>query len=93
MKVIQEVYGDWVELVVSKGGQIKIIQRPIQHIYPLEVRSSLEDTSAEEPHSSPVTESSSPVRTRSTRQAAAHARDLIVGVMMENEIRDDELSS
>ena len=72
--------------VVSKGGQIKIIQRPFQHIYPLEVRSSLEDTSAEEPHSSPVTESSSPVRTRSTRQAAAHARDRFVGVMMENEL-------
>ena len=30
--------------VISKGKQVKIIERPIQHIYPLKVRSPLEPT-------------------------------------------------
>ena len=74
--------------VVSKGGQVKIIRRPIQHIYPLEVRSRStdEEVRVEESHSTPVAESSDPIRPRSTRKSAAHARDRIVGVMMEDEL-------
>ena len=30
--------------VVSKGGQLKIINRPIQHLYPLEVRYGQSDS-------------------------------------------------
>ena len=77
--------------VVSKGGQVKIIQRPIQHIYPLEVRSRStgEEVRVEESDSTPVAESSDPIRPRSTRKSAAHVQDRIVGVMMEDEL--DEL--
>ena len=77
--------------VVSKEGQVKIIQRPIQHIYPLEVRSRStgEEVRVEESHSTPVAESSDPIRPRSTRKSVAHAWDRIVGVMMEDEL--DEL--
>ena len=76
--------------VVSKGGQVKIIQRPIQHIYLLEVRSRStgEEVRVEESRSTPVAESSDPVRPRSTRKSAAHARDRILGMMMGDELDD-----
>ena len=77
--------------VVSKGGQVKIVRRPIQHIYPLEVqsRSTGEEVRVEESHSTLVAKSSDPIRPQSTRKSAAHAQDRIVGVMMEDEL--DEL--
>ena len=76
--------------VVSKGGQVKIIRRPIQHIYPLEVQSKStgEEVKVEESRSTPVTESSDPVWPRSTRKSAANAQDRILGMMMDDELDD-----
>ena len=76
--------------VISKGGQVKIIQRPIQHIYPMEVRSRSTDEEVEigGSHSTSTADGSDPIRPQSTRKAAAHARDQIVGMMMEDELDD-----
>ena len=76
--------------VVSKGGQVKIIRRPIQHIYPMEVRSRStdEEVGIGGSHSTSTADGSDPIRPRSTRKAAAHARDRIVGMMMEDELDD-----
>ena len=77
--------------VVSKGGQLKIIHRPIQHLYPLEVGSRQPDSTtteisqtAENTHST-TDEDVTPTRSRSTRTAAALARDRIVGIMMDDD--------
>ena len=76
--------------VVSKGGQLKIINRPIQHLYPLEVRSehsdsiSTETSPTVEDTPSPANENAEPIRPQSTRKAAAHARDRIVGLMKDD---------
>ena len=78
--------------VMSKGGQVKIIQRPIQHIYPLEVRSTPsesgsvteENSHATEIDATHATEGSGSARPQSTRKAAMQARDRIVGIMMDD---------
>ena len=72
--------------VLSKGGQVKIIRRPIQHIYPLEVRSSMESTVAQTSiHEDIIVEKSESRRPCSSRKAALHARDRIVAVLMDND--------
>lgn len=72
--------------VLSKGGQVKIIRRPIQHIYPLEVRSFVESTVAQTPIPEDATvEQSDLCRPRSSRKAALNARDRIVAVLMDND--------
>lgn len=74
--------------VLSKGGQVKIIRRPIQHVYPLEVRSPMESTITLTPPSIPedaIVERSDSHRPSSSRKAALHARDRIVAVMMDND--------
>ena len=74
--------------VMSKGGQVKMIRRPIQHIYPLEVGNEpSEPTIADTPsttESTPTTATNS-VRPRSTRRAAVQARDRIVAVTMDSD--------
>lgn len=76
--------------VTSQKGQSKTLRRPLQHIYPLEVcceptRGEM-DTSQEEtpdgsdpPTSTSVRTTESSVPRRSTRSAAAQARDRILG--------------
>ena len=67
---------------------MKMIRRPIQHIYPLEVcNEPSEPTVANTPSSSesaPTTVTKY-IRPRSTRRAAVQARDRIVAVTMDND--------
>ena len=71
--------------VTSKKGHAKILRRPIQHIYPLEVRSSLppvepcQDTAEE-----PAPAVSEDVQRRPVRRAAAQARDRVLGCLMDD---------
>ena len=83
--------------VMSKNGHPKILRRPLQHIYPLEVRH--EPTTDAEPGQDmtpdePDQPSSTSVETvesstsgtmsrRPTRSAAAQARDRILGCAIE----------
>ena len=64
--------------VMSKRGQVKMIRRPIQHIYPLEVRNEPSEPTVANtpstPETAPTTVTDS-VRPRSTRRAAVQARD------------------
>lgn len=55
--------------VVSKGGQVQFIQRPVQHIYPLEVtsHSADKDVPVEESRDVPHSEDLSPIRPRSSQ--------------------------
>lgn len=69
--------------VLSKGGQVKMIRRPIQHIYPLEVRSPMGSTVSRTPVPEDTFVESS--RPRSTRKAAMQARDRIIAAMMDND--------
>ena len=76
--------------VVSKGGQVNVIRRPIQHIYPLEVRSRStdEEVTIEDSHCTSVENDSDSLRPRSTRKSAALARDRIVRMLTEDELDD-----
>ena len=47
-----------------------------------------EEVGVEESRSTPVVESSDPIRPRSTRKSAARARDRILGVIIEDELDD-----
>ena len=70
--------------VMSKKGYIRILRRPIQHIYPLEVRSDLPDPSPE-PHQDKATPATSEgVPSRPVRRAATQARDRILGCLMDH---------
>ncbi len=79
--------------VISKGGQVKIIRRPVQHIYPLEVRQETQHTNvSDRPTENVVVRADRPtenvvVRARSTRKAALQAKDRITECLIE----DDEL--
>ena len=69
---------------------MKIIHRPIQHLYPLEVCSEPSESGSiaeEDSHASdtPVTEDSDSTRPRSTRKAVVQARDRIVGITMDDD--------
>ena len=73
--------------VMSKGGRAKVIRRPIQHIYPLEIRSRLSETSAVEAPSAaavsnPEESMYSGVRARSTKKAALNAKARIEGLLV-----------
>ena len=61
--------------VISKTGRPILLRRPIQHLYPLEVSSST--TSLDKDIPVDVT------RRRSTQAAALHARDRIVGQLID----------
>lgn len=76
--------------VVSKGGQVQFIRRPVQHIYPLEVtsHSADKDVPVEESRDVPHSEDLSPIRPRSSRRAAVQARYRIAGMMMDHELDD-----
>ena len=76
--------------VVSKGGQVQFIRRPVQHIYPLEVTSHSADKEVpvEESRDVPHSEDLRPIRPRSSRRAAVQARDRIAGMMMDDESDD-----
>ena len=73
--------------VTSPKGQPKILNRPLQHIYPLEVRcepiegETGDKTHDELDHAAPAPKETSElsVPRRSTRNAAAQARDKILG--------------
>ncbi len=88
--------------VISKGGQVKIIRRPVQHIYPLEVRTDPQETQhtnvSDRPTENVVVRARSTtnadrptknvvVRARLTRKAALQAKDRITECLIE----DDEL--
>ena len=97
--VIQSVDGGIRGVIVkvtSRKGSAKLLRRPIEHIYPLEVRSKSPDLTLED-HTSPpaldddkqvsdVEEITPPDGTqiRPVRTAATHARDRIVGCLMED---------
>ncbi len=71
--------------VISKGGQVKIIRRPVQHIYPLEVRTDPQETQHTNVSDRPI--ENVVVRACSTRKAALQAKDRITECLIE----DDEL--
>lgn len=77
--------------VESKRGQARLIHRPIQQLYPLEVYSkpsnstSTETTQTIENNHSPTSEDAGPVRLQPTRTAAVHARDRIVGIITDDD--------
>lgn len=66
--------------VISKTGRPILLRRPIQHLYPLEVSSS--ETRTDDEDSVPK-DSVEPPQRRSSRVAAKHARDQIVGQLMD----------
>ena len=78
--------------VSSKGGRVRVLQRPVQHIYPLEVQSQPSDgelTNTNPPHVQveSTRDSAEPVGTtpdhaskcRPVRASAVQARDWILG--------------
>ncbi len=85
--------------VISKGGQVKIIRRPVQHIYPLEVRTDPQETQytnvSDRPTENVVVRARSTtnadrptknvvVRARSTQKAALQAKDRITECLIED---------
>ena len=76
--------------VMSKKGHPKTLRRPIQHIYPLEVRSACSESSNASPD--PDQDLTEGVKTvpegtrggRPVRRAAVEARDRVVGCLMDD---------
>ena len=70
--------------VLSKNGHIKVLRRPIQHIYPLELQSNRPDSPLESHRDDVTADTSNNVRNRPVRRAAAQARDRVLGCLMDD---------
>ena len=74
--------------VTSRSGHPSVIRRPIQHIYPMEVKSSsvpTDNTDAVLNNDRHVTlADKSPTRSLSKRRAALEARDKILGSTLDD---------
>ena len=70
--------------VMSKKGHIKVLRRPIQHIYPLEVRSDLPVPSPEPRQDDATPAASEDVQSRPVRRATTQARDRVLGCLMKD---------
>ena len=81
----REVRGVYVR-VMSKKGHTKILRRPIQHVYPLEVRSNPSDLSPEcqQDSTEEPTAVSEDVQRRPVRRAATQARDRVLGCLIDD---------
>ena len=73
--------------VISKKGRARVLRRPVQHIYPLEVRSEPPDSREADPHldsAEEVDATPDGAPRRPVRAAATHARDRILGCVVNN---------
>ena len=71
--------------VMSKNGHTKIFRRPIQHIYPLEVRSNSTNPSSENQQNSTEEPSTNiDIQRRPVRKAALQARDRVYGSLIDD---------
>ena len=82
----RRVHGVYVK-VMSKKGHAKVLRRPIQHIYPLEVRSDSADVSVE-PQQDSIDEVTPPTSEDiwrcPVRRTATQARDHVLGCLIDD---------
>ena len=72
--------------VTSRGGSVKYLRRPVQHIYPLEVRcsSSPPEDDGKTPTDDDKQDLDEGSHTRPTRKSVEQARDRIIGCLIKD---------
>lgn len=78
----ERVRGVYVKVVTGRG-QLRVLRRPVQHIYPLEVRPNSPDP-LEPPANESATTTSEVNHNRPVRKSATQARDRILGCLNDN---------
>ena len=72
--------------VVSKSGRVDILRRPVQHIYPLEIRPTEPVETSPTVEDAPTPEVPKPIRSRPVRKAAVRAIDKIKKLAVDDDL-------